>query len=110
MAQKQQISAPAGRGPSNGVNRTIRAIIGAILVLVITFSAISVCQNVGKALKVDITGQRLYTLSEGTKAILAKLHQPIKARLYYAKTAALKGPDSAATLCIVHKYLMRRFL
>jgi ABC-type uncharacterized transport system involved in gliding motility auxiliary subunit len=93
MAQKQQISAPAGRGPSNGVNRTIRAIIGAILVLVITFSAISVCQNVGKALKVDITGQRLYTLSEGTKAILAKLHQPIKARLYYAKTAALKGPD-----------------
>jgi len=93
MAKKQQISASSKRGPSKGVNRTIRAIIGAVLVLVVTFSAISVCQNVGKALKVDITDQRLYTLSEGTKAILAKLHQPIKARLYYAKTAALKGPD-----------------
>ncbi len=93
MAKKQQISAPAKRGPSKGVNRTIRAIIGAILVLVITFSAISISQNVGKVLKVDITDQRLYTLSDGTKAILAKLHQPIKARLYYAKTAALKGPD-----------------
>jgi ABC-type uncharacterized transport system involved in gliding motility auxiliary subunit len=75
------------------MNRTIRAIIGAILVLVITFSVISICQNIGKMLKVDITDQRLYSLSDGTKAILAKLHQPIKARLYYAKTAALKGPD-----------------
>jgi len=85
MAQKQQTS--------KGINRTIRAVIGAVLVLVIIFSAISICQNIGKALKVDITDQRLYTLSEGTKAILAKLNQPIKAKLYYAKTAALKGPD-----------------
>ena len=44
-------------------------------------------------MKLDVTDQKLYTLSDGTRAILAKLHQPIKARLYYAKTAALKGPD-----------------
>jgi ABC-2 type transport system permease protein len=85
MARKQQIS--------NGVNRTIRAIIGATLILVIAFSAISICQNIGKTLKLDVTDQKLYTLSDGTKAILDKLRQPIKARLYYAKTAALKGPD-----------------
>jgi len=75
------------------VNRTIRAIIGAVFILVITFSAVSICQNIGKSLKVDITEQKLYTLSDGTKAILAKLNQPIKLKLYYAKTAALKGPD-----------------
>ena len=75
------------------MSRTIRAIIGAGLVLVIIFSAISICQNIGKPLKLDITDQRLYSLSDGTKAILTKLNQPIKARLYYAKTAALKGPD-----------------
>jgi len=75
------------------MSRTIRAIIGAILVLVITLAAISVCQNIGKGAKIDITAQRLYTLSKGTKAILGKLNQPITARLYYAKTAALKGPD-----------------
>jgi len=75
------------------MNRTIRAIIGAFLVLLITFCAISICQNLGKSLKLDVTEQKLYTLSDGTRAILAKLHQPIKARLYYAKTAALKGPD-----------------
>jgi ABC-type uncharacterized transport system involved in gliding motility auxiliary subunit len=75
------------------MNRTIRAIIGAFFVLLITFCAISICQNIGKALKFDVTEQKLYTLSDGTRAILAKLHQPIKAKLYYAKTAALKGPD-----------------
>ncbi len=75
------------------MNRTIRAIIGAVLVLVIVFSAISVCQNIGRPLKLDITDQRLYVLSDGTKSILTKLNQPIRARFYYAKTAALKGPD-----------------
>lgn len=75
------------------MNRTFRIIAGVIFVLIITFSIISICQNVGKGLKVDATEQRLYTLSDGTKAILAKLNQPITMRLYYAKTAALKGPD-----------------
>ena len=75
------------------MNRTIRAIMGAGFVLVIVFSAISICQSIGKPLKLDITDQKLYTLSDGTKAILAKLNQPIRAKLYYAKTAAIKGPD-----------------
>jgi ABC-type uncharacterized transport system involved in gliding motility auxiliary subunit len=64
-----------------------------IFVLVITFSAISVCQNIGRRWKVDVTGPKLYTLSAGTRSILAKLNQPIKLKLYYAKTAAMKGPD-----------------
>jgi ABC-type uncharacterized transport system involved in gliding motility auxiliary subunit len=75
------------------MNKTFRIIAGAIFVLIITFSAISICQNVGKGLKIDVTKQRLYTLCDGTKAILAKLNQPITMKLYYAKTAALKGPD-----------------
>ena len=75
------------------MNRTIRAILGAVLILVIAFSGITICQNVGGRLKVDITDQGLYTLSDGTKAILGRLNQPIKAKLYYAKTAAMKAPD-----------------
>ena len=75
------------------MNRTIRAILGAILILIIAFSGISISQNLGSRLKVDITDQGIYTLSDGTKAILGKLNQPIKAKLYYAKTAALEGPD-----------------
>ena len=75
------------------MNRTIRAAIGACFILIIAFSAISICQNIGKRLKLDVTDEKLYTLSAGTKAILGKLNQPIKAKLYYAKTASLKGPD-----------------
>ncbi|MHC4241238.1 MAG: Gldg family protein [Planctomycetota bacterium] len=75
------------------MNRTIRAIIGAVCILVIAFCAISICQSIGKSFKVDVTDQKLYTLSNGTKSILAKLHQKVVIKLYYAKTAALKGPD-----------------
>ncbi|MBP7050465.1 MAG: GldG family protein [Phycisphaerae bacterium] len=75
------------------MNRTIRTILGAVLILIIAFSGITICQNIGGRLKADITEQGLYTLSDGTKAILGKLNQPIKAKLYYAKTAAMKAPD-----------------
>jgi ABC-type uncharacterized transport system involved in gliding motility auxiliary subunit len=75
------------------MNRTIRAIVGAVCILVIAFCAISIFQNIGKPLKVDVTDQKLYTLSDGTRAILAKLHQKVVIKFYYAKTAALKGPD-----------------
>jgi len=75
------------------MSRTLRAIIGILLILAITFASISVFQTVGKRVKVDVTEQRLYSLSDGTKAILGKLTQPITAKLYFAKTASLKGPD-----------------
>src|SRR3990167_674361 len=75
------------------MNSIVRVIIGVVSVLIITFCAISICQNIGKSLKVDVTEQNLYTLSNGTKAILARLNQPVKVKLYYAKTSALKGSD-----------------
>lgn len=75
------------------MNRTMRAALGIILVLIIAFSGISVCQNIGRRVRVDVTDQGIYTLSKGTKSILGKLNQPIKAKLFYARTAAMKGPD-----------------
>jgi len=76
------------------MNRTLRAIIAVAFVVVIVFCGISICQNIGKGMRADITDQKIYTLSDGTKAILGKLHQPIKMKLYYARTAAMKGPDN----------------
>lgn len=75
------------------MNRVLRAIIAVVFVAAITFSAISICQTAAKSLRVDITEQRLYSLCDGTKAILAGLNQPLKLKLYYAKTAAMKAPD-----------------
>ncbi|MBN2181762.1 MAG: Gldg family protein [Sedimentisphaerales bacterium] len=62
-------------------------------IMLITASAISISQNIGKIWKVDLTEQKIYTLSNGTKGILGRLNQPIKATLYYSETAALDAPD-----------------
>lgn len=75
------------------MGRTIKTVLAVFFVLLITFSAISIFHTIGKRLKVDVTDHRLYTLSAGTRSILAKLNQPVKLKLYYAKTAAMKGPD-----------------
>jgi ABC-2 type transport system permease protein len=75
------------------MNRLSRAIIAIVFIAAITFSAISICQTIGNSWRIDITEQALYCLSDGTKAILAGLNQPLKLKLYYTKTAAMKGPD-----------------
>jgi len=75
------------------MGRTLRTIAAVILIGIITFCAITICQRIWGGLGIDITDQKLYTLSDGTKAILGKLNQPLKLRLYYTKTAARKAPD-----------------
>lgn len=75
------------------MKRGIRALLGIFLILVITFSAVTIFQNIGSPIKIDVTEQGLYTLSDGTRSILDKLNQPITLKLYYAKTAAMKGRD-----------------
>jgi ABC-2 type transport system permease protein len=75
------------------MDRLIRAITAIALIAVITVSAITICQNIGKSVRVDITDQGLYTLSDGTRAILDGLNQPITLKLYYSRTAAMEGPD-----------------
>ena len=75
------------------MNRTTRAILGILFVVVIAISAISISQNLGKQIRFDITERGLYTLSEGTKEILANLKQPVTLKLFYTKTAAMKAPD-----------------
>ena len=76
------------------MNRTTRAVMAVILVAIIIFCAITITQGFGKSMKIDITEQGLYTLSEGTRSILAKLNQPITIKLFYSKTSAMKAPDA----------------
>ena len=75
------------------MNRLLRAIIAIFFIVIIAVSAINICRDIGRSARVDITDEQLYTLSDGTKAILGRLNQPLKLKLYYARTAAMKGPD-----------------
>ncbi len=75
------------------MNRTFRASLAVLFIGVIGFSAISICQNLMRSWRLDITDQKLYTLSNGAKQILGGLNQPIRMKLYYTKTATLKAND-----------------
>jgi ABC-type uncharacterized transport system involved in gliding motility auxiliary subunit len=75
------------------MNRTARFLLAIFFIAVIAVSAISITQSLGRSLRVDITEQRIYSLSDGTKAILAGLNQPVTVKLFYTKTAAMKAPD-----------------
>lgn len=76
------------------MNRMVRAIIAIALIAIITVAAVAVTHSIGRSLRLDITDQKLYTLSEGSKAIVGSLNQPVKIKLFYTKTAAMKGPDN----------------
>ncbi|MBN2842205.1 MAG: GldG family protein [Sedimentisphaerales bacterium] len=75
------------------MNRMNRTILAMIFVAVITVSAVVVVTALAGTKKVDITAEKLYTLSEGTKTILNKINQPVTIKLFYAKTATTKALD-----------------
>lgn len=60
-----------------------------LVVALILFVAFNVFANVGlKSARVDLTQSKLYTLSDGTKNILANLNEPIRMRFYFSKKLA----------------------
>ena len=87
------------------MNRSIKTALAVFFVLVIVFCANTFMQKAFKRAKIDVTEQKIYSLSDGTKHILAKLNQPITLKLYYAKTAALKGPDQIRFFNIYYEFV-----
>ncbi len=73
------------------MNRLMRAILAIFFVMVIAVSVISVSHGLFKSARMDLTEQKLYTLSDGTKEILGGLTQPITLKLFYTKTAAINS-------------------
>ncbi|MDT7042948.1 Gldg family protein [Candidatus Nitronereus thalassa] len=70
-----------------------------LLIAVVLFFAVNVLSNVAlRSVRFDLTDQKLYTLSEGTKNILQSLEEPITLRFYLSKKLAtgLPGINSYA--------------
>jgi ABC-type uncharacterized transport system involved in gliding motility auxiliary subunit len=58
------------------------------------FLALNIVSNVAlKSVRFDMTENHIYTLSEGTRNILAALDEPITLRLYLSKKLASNFPD-----------------
>ncbi len=45
-----------------------------------------------RSTRLDLTEQKLYTLSDGTKRLLAKLEEPVRLRLYFSKGLVEENP------------------
>ncbi len=66
---------------------------GGLAIAVALFFAVNVFSNVAfRSVRVDLTEQRLYTLSEGSGKILRNLDEPVTLRLYLSKKLATGLP------------------
>lgn len=73
--------------------KKLKTYIGVVCILVITVCAILIVQKGLPRTGVDLTENKLYTLSKGTKNILSDLKQHVNLKLCYSRTAAMKGPE-----------------
>jgi len=72
------------------MNRMTRAILALFFITVIAVGLIAISHQWFGNIRLDLTEQGIYTLSDGTKQILAGLKQPITVKLFYTRT---KNPN-----------------
>lgn len=82
-------------GKLNATDRSSRALIGLGLA-VILFFAVNIFSNTAfKSMQLDLTEDRLFTLSDGTKRVLASLDEPVDIRLFFSRALGDRSPDNA---------------
>lgn len=74
------------------MNRTALSVSGLVLAL-IAFIAVNVfSNNAFRAARLDLTADKLFTLSDGSRRIIASIEEPISLRFYYSAEQANKLP------------------
>lgn len=68
--------------------------IGSLLLLLLLFVAVSMVSERGlQGMRFDLTQNRLFTLSEGSKNVLAGLREPVTLRFYFSQEASREFPQ-----------------
>jgi len=75
------------------MKRALRSALAVVCILVISVCLALIINRLAGGARLDLTEDKLYTLSAGTRSILAKLNQPVRLKLYYSRAAAMKGPE-----------------
>lgn len=66
----------------------------ALILIAILFLALNTLSNATlTGARLDLTQNRLYTLSEGTRAVLASLNEPVRLRFYYSERLSNDHPE-----------------
>ena len=76
------------------LKKNLKVLTAIFLIALIAFSSITLLAKLGRSLKLDLTEDRIYSLSDETKTIVAGLTHPVRLKLFYSRTEALKGFDS----------------
>jgi ABC-type uncharacterized transport system involved in gliding motility auxiliary subunit len=67
---------------------------GSIVLLAVLFVALVILSdNLFRGLRLDLTENRQYTLSEGTKGIIAKLEEPVSLYLFFSEETSRELPQ-----------------
>ena len=67
------------------MNKKLNGVIGLVVVAAIIGAANLILSNL--PLRVDLTGEKLYTLSKGSKAVLGKLENDVTLKFYFSSTS-----------------------
>lgn len=68
------------------MNKKVSGIIGLVIVAAIIGAANLILSNL--PLRLDLTGEKLYTLSDGSKAVLGKLENDVTFKFYFSSSSA----------------------
>jgi ABC-type uncharacterized transport system involved in gliding motility auxiliary subunit len=80
---------------------------GGLIALAVLFLGLVMLSNVGlRGVRVDLTQNRLYTLSPGTRQVLAELKEPVHLYFYFSRESA----SSRAPLLMPYAMRVREFL
>lgn len=88
------------------MNKQLLSSTGLILAVILFIAFIIVVNGNFKSARVDLTENKLYTLSEGSLNILSSLQQPITLRFYYSEQVAQALPSLKAYAQRVQELLM----
>ncbi|MEP6886456.1 MAG: Gldg family protein [Gammaproteobacteria bacterium] len=81
--------------------------VGGLIALAVLFLGVVMLSNVGlRGLRLDLTQNRLYTLSPGTQQVLSDLKEPVNLYFYFSREAAAKQ----APLLLPYATRVREFL
>ena len=94
-------------GKLNATDRSSRALIGLGLAVILFFAANIFSNTAFKSMQLDLTDDKLFTLSEGTKRVLASLDEPVDIRLYFSRALGERSPDNARYHTRVRELLLQ---
>lgn len=93
------------------MSNNMRATLGTVFVLIIAFCSVFIIDKKSRWLGwADLTESNLYSLTDGTKSILARLDQPLTIKLFYAQEAANKSGADFLIEFNNHYYYVRDLL